>query len=100
LREQIESLLRATNESNVQLQVMPFRSGGHAAAGGAFSILRFPHRELPDVVYIEHLTSSLYLDKREDVDQYAEAMSHLVIAAEPPDRTPDILHQALRNLGA
>jgi hypothetical protein len=98
LREQIESLLRASEEPNVRLQVMPFHSGGHAAAGGAFSILRFPHQELPDVVYIEHLTSGLYLEKREDVDHYAEAMSLLFIAAEPPDRTPDILRQALRDL--
>jgi hypothetical protein len=33
-----------------------------AAAGGAFSILRFPHQDLPDIVYIEHLTNALYLD--------------------------------------
>jgi len=98
LREQIAALLRASEEPNVRLQVMPFHSGGHAAAGGAFSILRFPHQELPDVVYIEHLTSGLYLEKREDVDQYAEAMSLLFIEAEPPDRTPDILRQALRDL--
>jgi hypothetical protein len=99
-REQIESLLRASDEPNVRLQVMPFSSGGHAAAGGAFSILRFPHQELPDVVYIEHLTSGLYLEKREDVDQYAEAMSLLFLEAEPPARTPDILRQALRDLEA
>ena len=73
LREQIESLLERGNTANVRLQVMPFDSGGHAAAGGAFSILRFPHAELPDVVYIEHLTSGLYLDKREEVDLYAAA---------------------------
>ena len=34
-------------------------------------ILRFPDEELPDVVYIEQLTSALYLDKRDDVDHYA-----------------------------
>jgi hypothetical protein len=100
LREQIESLLEASSLRNVRLQVMPFRSGGHAATGRAFSILRFPDQELPDVVYIEHLTSALYLEKREDVDQYAAAMGRLFIAAEPPDRTPDMLRQALRELDA
>jgi Domain of unknown function (DUF5753) len=80
------------------LQVIPFRSGGHAAAGGAFTILRFPHQNLPDVVYIEHLTSGLYLDKREDVDHYAAAMGRLFIEAEPPDRTPELLREALRAL--
>jgi hypothetical protein len=98
LREQIKSLLEASSLRNVRLQVVQFRSGGHAATGGAFSILRFPDQELPDVVYIEHLTSGLYLEKREDVDQYAAAMGRLFIEAEPPNRTPDILHQALRDL--
>jgi Domain of unknown function (DUF5753)/Helix-turn-helix domain len=98
LREQIEALLEASSLRNVRLQVMPFRSGGHAATGGAFSILRFPDQELPDVVYIEHLTSALYLEKHEDVDQYAAAMGRLFIEAEHPDKTPEILRQALRDL--
>jgi hypothetical protein len=67
--------------------------------GGAFSILRFPERELPDVVYIEHLTSALYLEKEDDVDAYAAAVGRLFIEAEPPARTPEILRQALRELG-
>jgi hypothetical protein len=98
LREQIESLLEATKLPSVRLQVIPFESGGHAAAGGAFSILRFPYPDMPDVVYIEHLTSGLYLDKREDVDQYLAAMGRLIIEAEPPARTPELLRKALRNL--
>ena len=98
LREQIEHLLEMTVLRNVRLQVIPFASGGHAAAGGAFSILRFPHDEVPDVVYIEHLTSGLYLDKREDVDSYAAAMGRLFIEAEPPNRTPDLLRRALQDL--
>ncbi len=98
LREQILSLLDSCAQPNVQIQVMPFDSGGHAAAGGAFSILRFPHLELSDVVYIEHLTSGLYLDKQEDVDRYAAAIGLLFIDAEPPSRTPQILRDALKAL--
>ena len=98
LREQIEYLIRMTAVPHVRLQVIPFASGGHAAAGGAFSILRFPHEEVPDVVYIEHLTSGLYLDKREDVDHYAAAMGRLFIEAEPPSSTPDFLQRLLREL--
>jgi hypothetical protein len=99
LRDQIKALLEACDLRDVRLQVMPFRSGGHAAMGGAFSILRFPEQELPDVVYIEHLTSALYLEKREEVDLYAAAIGLLFIEAEPPKKTPDILRNALRELG-
>ena len=100
LREQIESLLAACDHPSVRLQVIPFESGGHAAAGGAFAILRFPHPDMPDVVYLEHLTSGLYLDKPEDVDHYAAAMGRLTIEAEPPARTPELLRKALRDLDA
>lgn len=99
MRAQLAALIDATALPNVRLQVIPFNAGGHAAAGGAFSILRFPDRDLPDVVYIEQLTSALYLDKRDDVDYYAAAMERLCVEAEPPDRTTKILERILRDLG-
>ena len=95
MRGQLEALVKATSLPNVRLQVIPFRAGGHSAAGGAFSILRFPDQELPDVVYVEQLTSALYLDKRDDVDHYAAAMERLCVEADPPDRTADILRRVL-----
>ncbi|SNY71637.1 helix-turn-helix domain-containing protein [Paractinoplanes atraurantiacus] len=93
MHEQIVSLIEATENPNIRLQIIPFDSGGHAAAGGAFSILRFPHEELDDVVYIEHLTSAVYLDKHDDLDNYATAFSRLIIDAAPPDETPQILRK-------
>jgi hypothetical protein len=41
LRAQIVHLLEVSELPNVTLQVMPYSSGGHAAAGGPFTILRF-----------------------------------------------------------
>jgi hypothetical protein len=99
LRAQVQWLLEVTDMPNVRLQVMPFKSGGHPATGGAFSILRFPQQDLPDVVYIEHLTSALDLDKPEDVDLYTAAIGQLFIEAAPPQNTPDIFRRSLRDLG-
>nr|WP_232778470.1 helix-turn-helix transcriptional regulator [Carbonactinospora thermoautotrophica] len=96
MRGQIQALIEATKLPNVTLQVLPFSVGGHAAAGGAFSILRFPEPDLPDVVYVEQLTSALYLDKREDVDHYRKVMERVCVEAEPPDRTVEILSRILR----
>src|SRR5258706_4575784 len=42
LREQIEALIEVTQLPHVRLQIVPFDVGGHAAAGGAFTLLRFP----------------------------------------------------------
>ncbi len=98
MRAQIASLIDATRLSNITLQVVPFHVGGHAAAGGAFTLLRFADHDLPDVVYIEQLTSALYLDKREDVDHYLASLEWLCIQAEPPNRTPEILAGILDDL--
>jgi transcriptional regulator with XRE-family HTH domain len=98
MRGQIEALMAAAKRPNVRLQVIPFEAGGHAAAGGSFSILRFPDPELSDVVYIEQLTGAVYLDKPGDVDQYALAMEVLCIEAEPPGRTLDVLAAILDEL--
>jgi transcriptional regulator with XRE-family HTH domain len=100
MRAQIAALIEATELPQVRLQVIPFDAGGHAAAGGAFSILRFPDADLPDVIYVEQLTSAMYLDKREDVDEYAAAFDRVSIDAEPPARTADILRDMLADLRA
>jgi transcriptional regulator with XRE-family HTH domain len=86
-REQIDRLIELNRLPNVALQIAPLRYGGHAAAGGPFTILRFREPDLPDIVYLEQLTSALYLDKRVDVDHYAMVMDRLCAQVEPPDRT-------------
>ncbi|QOC91938.1 XRE family transcriptional regulator [Micromonospora craniellae] len=98
MRGQLESLLKATQTPNVRVQVIPFAAGGHAAAGGAFTILRFGDQDLPDIVYIEQLTSAIYLDKRDDLDFYAVAMERLCVEAEPPERTAEILERMIADL--
>jgi len=98
MRSQLEQLIAVAKQPNVTLQVIPFRFGGHAATGGAFSILRFPDQSLPDVVYVEQLTSALYLDKREDVDAYLQVMERLSIQADPPTRTAKTLNRILAEM--
>jgi hypothetical protein len=83
MRAQLEHLAAMSARPNVSLQVMPFAFGGHAAEGGAFSILRFPE-DLPDVVYIEQLGGAVYMDKPEDVEPYKDAMARLFIDSSKP----------------
>ncbi|GAB3972819.1 helix-turn-helix domain-containing protein [Streptomyces sparsus] len=91
MREQIQHLLRVARQPNVTLQVAPFRIGGLAAAGGPVTILRFHEPDLPDIVYLEQLTSALYLDKRPEVETYMVVMDRLCAAAETNDSTIDFL---------
>jgi hypothetical protein len=93
MRTQLDHLIEMAASPNVTLQIVPFMRGGHAAAGGPFSILRFAEPDLPDVVYLEQLTSAVYLDKAEDVDRYLAVMERLCVDAEPAAATTGFLAQ-------
>jgi len=95
MRDQLKALIEMTALPNASLQVMPFEFGGHAGAGGAFTVLRFRDEDLPDIVFVEQLTSAIYLDKPEDVDQYVAAMERLCVDAASPDESVEMLNEIL-----
>jgi hypothetical protein len=94
MREQLRHLGEAARMPHVTLQVVPFAQGGHAGASGSFSILRFQERDLPDIVYIEQLTSAMYLDQRPDVEHYLEVVDRLSAEALTPAATTQFIQQA------
>ncbi|GCE02090.1 MULTISPECIES: helix-turn-helix domain-containing protein [Embleya] len=96
MRDQVRHLIEMAALPNVTIQIMPFRFGAHAAEGGPFLLLRFPESDLPDVVYLEQLTSALYLDKRDEVDAYTEVMDRLSVDGMPPDKSVDLLQRILK----
>jgi hypothetical protein len=98
MRAQLNQLVQVAALPNITLQVVPFRRGGHAAAGGSFTILRFAAPDLPDVVYLEQLTSALYLDDRKDVDHYMEVMNRLSAEAHTPVATMRFLKDVVREI--
>jgi DNA-binding XRE family transcriptional regulator len=98
MRAQLERLLEASKLPNVTLQVLGFGVGAHPAMGSSFSILRFPDQELPDVVYLEHLTNAVYLDKRHEVERYLDVMELLCVQSEPPAKTPAFIDKVLSEL--
>ncbi|WP_232327295.1 helix-turn-helix domain-containing protein [Herbidospora yilanensis] len=98
MRAQIDHLLEMSEHPNITLQIVPFERGGHAAAGGPFTILRFDERELPDVVYLEQLTSALYLEKLDEVDRYMQVMNSLCVEAHQARQTHDLLTEIRTSL--
>src|SRR5215470_16968706 len=97
MRAQLDHLVEMAGLRHVTIQVMPFSRGGHAAAGGSFTVLRFSEPEVPDVVYIEQLTSALYLDKPEDVEHYLEVMNHLSTEALTPTQSAKFITEIIRD---
>jgi hypothetical protein len=97
MRAQLRHLAEIASLPHVTIQVMPFAGGGHAAAGGSFTVLRFGEPDLPDVVYIEQLTSALYLDRRADVDHYLAVADRLGAEALPPAASQRFLRDVIRD---
>jgi transcriptional regulator with XRE-family HTH domain len=97
LRDQIEHLQEVSLLPHVSLQVLPLRQGG-SAAEGAFTILRFTEQEIPDIVYLEHLCGSLYLDKPDEVEVYTKISHRLAVDAHTPEETRQVLAAARASL--
>jgi transcriptional regulator with XRE-family HTH domain len=90
LLAQLAHLRELSKRPNITLQVVPYQFSGYAAEG-SFTMLRFAEPELPDVVYLEHLTGALYLDKRSDTELYGRVFDRLTVDARTPDHTRQML---------
>jgi len=95
--DQIRYLISLCSRPNLTIQVTPLGAGGHAAPN-AFTLLRFEEPEMPDIVYVEQLTSALYLDKRQDTDRYLLAMDRLSMISAKPEETRGILTAIIRQI--
>ncbi len=98
MRRQLQRLIEFCDHSDVTLQIIPFSAGVHAAEAGSFTILRYPDFGLSDIVYLEQLTGSICLDKRQDIDAYTMAMERLSVIADPPSETKGLLKQMIDDL--
>lgn len=96
MRGQIDHLIKMSQRPNITIQVIPFQAGGHAGAGGPFSLLRFADPDLPAVVYLEQLTCAQYHDKPAIIDDYSTVMSRLSRQAMNPADSLKILRSLLR----
>ncbi|MFB7460000.1 MULTISPECIES: helix-turn-helix transcriptional regulator [unclassified Streptomyces] len=77
MREQLEHLVEQTRLPHVTVQVIPFEMGAHPGLNGQYAILEFPDTADSSVVYIEGVTSDLYLEKANDVQKYSVMYEHL-----------------------
>jgi transcriptional regulator with XRE-family HTH domain len=91
MRGQLQYLLDICDRPAVTIQVCPFLTGASYAAPGSFSILQFATEDLHDIVYVEQLTSALYLDKRADVHRYTTAMDQIAATSMTPAQTTDLI---------
>ena len=77
MRAQLRRLVDVAERSSVTLQVLPFTAAAHVQPISPFTILEFPEVADPTVVYLEHLTGSLFLESEEEVRRYTVVFDHL-----------------------
>ncbi|WP_181797853.1 helix-turn-helix transcriptional regulator [Streptomyces sp. WELS2] len=77
MREQLEHLIELSELPHITVQVLPFEVGAHPGINGQYAILEFADAADSSVVYLEGVTSDLYLEKAQDVQKYAVMYEHL-----------------------
>jgi transcriptional regulator with XRE-family HTH domain len=77
MREQLAHLAKMAARPTVTVQVLPLSAGAHPATTGEFTILAFPELIAPDVVYLENMTSDLYVEREGEVYRYGMAFDRL-----------------------
>jgi transcriptional regulator with XRE-family HTH domain len=83
LQAQIEHLRALAQQDNVEIRVLPWSAGAHAAMAGAFRIMDFDDPEDPDVVYLESHVGALYLEEDDEVREYRRIFELVHKAAVP-----------------
>lgn len=86
LKAQIEQLRVTARRDNVEIRVLPWSVGAHAAMAGGFRILDFEDPEDPDIVYLESHVGALYLEEEHEVAEYRRIFELLLVDSVPLDK--------------
>jgi len=87
MNAQLRHIIELSDLSNVTIQVLPFAAGAHPAMDGSFTIFWFADEAAPPIVYTEHPTSVLYLERSSDTERYRLIFDHVRARALDPDRS-------------
>ncbi|MEI5010469.1 helix-turn-helix transcriptional regulator [Streptomyces sp. PmtA] len=91
MRGQLRRVLEMAQLPHVRLQILPFATGGYVGLTGSFVIFSFPNTSDLDVVVLDHLTSSLYLERKEDLETYGAAFRTMQAHALSPTDSLDLI---------
>lgn len=98
MRTQIRHLIEISDLPNVTIQIIPANNSRHIITPSPITFLRFPYRNMPDVVYLEQPTGAVHLPYLSDADNYRDVLSRLAIQALMPAETTDFLRHVLREM--
>ncbi|MFV2214584.1 DUF397 domain-containing protein, partial [Actinomadura sp. LOL_016] len=88
MRRQYDKLMALAARPHIDLRILPFSAGSHAGVDGAFTILGVGPDRLLEVVAIDSLTRSWYVDEPTDVDLHSGTFDRLQEVSLPERHSP------------
>ncbi|WP_058047214.1 helix-turn-helix domain-containing protein [Streptomyces roseifaciens] len=100
MAEQMRQLVQFSMEPHITVQVLPYDVGAHPGMYGKFSILEFNDPQDASTVYLEGITSDLYLEKPNDVQTYSVMYEHLRMQALNADHSRQFIDRVAEEWAA
>ncbi|MFW5416786.1 helix-turn-helix domain-containing protein [Nocardiopsis sp. CNT-189] len=97
MRTQLRHLKHMASRHNVDLHVLPFAAGAHAATSGSFTLMEFPDPLDASLAYVDTPTSTLYLEEEEEVREFASMMSRTQSDALSPIRSLSLIDKIIES---
>ncbi|MFD5747764.1 helix-turn-helix domain-containing protein [Streptomyces sp. NPDC127033] len=91
MAQQLAHLRELAELPHVQIQVLPFRAGGYPAVGGPFNILSFAEEGAVDVVHMDGLKSTAWVEGLEESAAYADLFGRLCAVTLSPHSSMQLI---------
>ncbi|MER6690995.1 helix-turn-helix domain-containing protein [Streptomyces minutiscleroticus] len=95
MREQLGHLIEMAQHPHITVQVVPLDVTDASAPAIPVTYLRFGGRELPDVVYLEHIKSANFIEDRDETEEYRLVLDRLADDALDPRATLELLRETM-----
>lgn len=92
--EQMDHLLHAIGELDVEIRILPLDAAVYAAAGGSFYLLSKRGGRAPFLLYTETPGGAHYIETDSVIENHVRLFRHLEGLALTPDQTVDRLLRA------
>ncbi len=70
MADQLDYLAKVSRLNHVEIRVVPFSAGGHAAMSSSFVLIQLPEEDAPAFAYVEHDRGATYQENPADIDRY------------------------------
>lgn len=98
LKGQLAHLLYMAQLPNIDVQVLPFDAGSHAALCSSFTILNFPEPlDLP-IVFIETASDGLFLEDLDEVEVHSATFGDVQGSALSTTQSADVITDLFKSL--